>query len=80
MTMWELLSRGQKPLWSALQAYGAEAFGERVRTDPKFRPPRPYACPDATWDLITRCWAMDAAARPRFEEIADELKAILDGM
>ncbi|KAI9022650.1 kinase-like domain-containing protein [Hyaloraphidium curvatum] len=87
MTMWELLSQGDLPLFDELMdedllipGHGVdmEAFGERLRSDPRFRPERPRGIPDATWALMQRCWAFDAAARPAFGEVADELKSILD--
>ncbi|KAI9007829.1 hypothetical protein DFJ74DRAFT_689227 [Hyaloraphidium curvatum] len=78
MTMWELLSEGQIPLVRDSRDLGLDMFKERIRTDPRFRPQRPPRCPDATWLLMQRCWAMDAASRPAFAEIADELKRILD--
>ncbi|KAI9029222.1 kinase-like domain-containing protein [Hyaloraphidium curvatum] len=80
VTMWELFSLGEIPLLREARLLGPDAFGERIRTDPGFRPQRPYGCPDATWGLMQRCWAMDAAERPRFEEVADELKAIFESL
>ncbi|KAI9029516.1 kinase-like domain-containing protein [Hyaloraphidium curvatum] len=90
MTMWELLSEGDIPLWDEIQDEGMwipalrqidlQALGARLQNDPPFRPPRPRGTPDATWALMQRCWAMDAATRPSFGDVADELKGILDNL
>ncbi|KAI9007840.1 kinase-like domain-containing protein [Hyaloraphidium curvatum] len=89
MTMWELLSEGDIPLGDELMdeelmipGHGVdlEAFGARLRSDPGFRPERSRGIPDATWGLMQRCWAMDAADRPAFGEVADELKRVLDAL
>ncbi|KAI9029121.1 hypothetical protein DFJ74DRAFT_657254 [Hyaloraphidium curvatum] len=89
MTMWELLSEGKTPLMQELLDEGMiipghgidfEEFKPRIRSDPGFRPERPRGIPDATWALMQRCWAMDAAARPGFGEVADEMKRILDAL
>ncbi|KAI9020308.1 kinase-like domain-containing protein [Hyaloraphidium curvatum] len=89
MTMWELLSEGDIPLADEIheankflhgRGVDLDAFGARILGDPLFRPQRPDRCPDATWMLMQRCWQSDAAARPRFGDVADELKRILEGL
>jgi len=43
------------------------------------RPARPQNvwCPDAIWDLTTRCWTQEAAARPNAQEIYEFFRSTL---
>ncbi|KAI9003020.1 hypothetical protein DFJ74DRAFT_775065 [Hyaloraphidium curvatum] len=45
--------------------------------EPDYRPARPEGCPNSAWEVMTRCWAFEPAARPAFGEVADKLKAVL---
>ncbi|KAI9002505.1 kinase-like domain-containing protein [Hyaloraphidium curvatum] len=72
----ELWSKGDLPFDDC--GLGLHEFGERIAADPGFRPGRPDGCPEALWRLMGRCWAYEAAERPRFAEVADALKEMLD--
>ncbi|KAI9012189.1 kinase-like domain-containing protein [Hyaloraphidium curvatum] len=83
MMMWELWSEGDIPLEEEMadeDIHSAMHLGERIKEDKEseFRPKRPDPCPDSAWELMSRCWAFDAAARPTFREVADALRATIE--
>src|SRR4051794_7544505 len=82
MTMWELFSQGDTPMYDEMLdlGLGEDALRDRIEKDPTFRPERPDFCPDATWTLMQECWAFDWAARPSFDAVADRLGRIIEGL
>ncbi|KAI9030620.1 kinase-like domain-containing protein [Hyaloraphidium curvatum] len=83
MMTWELFSMGEMPFEDDLLEIPAQAvaqmFGERIKSEPDYRPTRPDGCPDGAWDVMTQCWAFDQAARPAFGAVADGLKGVQMG-
>ncbi|KAI9010102.1 kinase-like domain-containing protein, partial [Hyaloraphidium curvatum] len=75
MILYEVAAQGQRPFGSALsarQVVSSLSWAIRAGT----RPVRPYASEgitDATWDLITKCWAQEPSMRPTFATAKEQL-------
>lgn len=68
--LWELLT-SRLPYADMPSLAAAAGVVERG-----LRPPVPADAPPAVADLMQRCWAADAAMRPPFTRICEELAAI----
>jgi hypothetical protein len=64
------------------QLVGKLSAGERLEIPPHAALPGPdthlFAGLDAYIGLLQRCWAQDPAERPRFQEVIQELRRLLE--
>ena len=63
VTMWEIFSRGQQPF----SDFKDEEVLEKVCKD--LRLPKPLQCPQLVYEVMQKCWIVDTAKRPSFEEL-----------
>lgn len=66
--MWEVATMGAIPY----QSHGVFKDDEQVQVgvcSGALRLPRPPGCNDCIYDIMTRCWEQQAAARPTFREL-----------
>ena len=52
---------------------GLELIRTPLLAAPQEHPPRPTACADAVWQLLTSCWLTEPSARPPFAKVAREM-------
>jgi serine/threonine protein kinase len=73
VTIWELLT-GDVPY----DGLPRDEVSARV-VDGSLRPERlrKEKCPSAVWELVQRCWAGEAAARPTAREVCETLRAMM---
>lgn len=66
MTVWELLTYGERPYENVPARDVPELLekGERL--------PQPAICTIDVYMIMIKCWMLDAESRPSFKELADE--------
>ena len=66
MTVWELLTYGERPYENVPAREVPELLekGERL--------PQPAICTIEVYMIMIKCWMLDAESRPSFKELADE--------
>ncbi|KAF8055467.1 rckA [Scenedesmus sp. PABB004] len=55
-----------------------DALAYAARVAGGFRPERPRSMPQGVWDVVSRCWAHDPAARPSAAWVLQQLQQLLD--
>ncbi|KAG8228527.1 hypothetical protein J437_LFUL008984 [Ladona fulva] len=65
VTLWEMFSYGKQPYGELRGAQVIQLIerGERL--------PKPARCPDAVWELMSKCWAYNAKDRPTFSALSE---------
>eukprot|EP01119_Soliformovum_irregulare_P023344 TRINITY_DN813_c1_g2_i1.p1 TRINITY_DN813_c1_g2~~TRINITY_DN813_c1_g2_i1.p1 ORF type:complete len:830 (-),score=152.70 TRINITY_DN813_c1_g2_i1:8-2497(-) len=70
IVMWEMATNGKAPFgWlSNKEVWDQVPRGEKLD--------RPQQCSDEFWEIMSGCWSLDPAHRPRFSKILDDLQAM----
>uniref|UniRef100_A0A8C7C9C6 receptor protein-tyrosine kinase n=1 Tax=Oncorhynchus kisutch TaxID=8019 RepID=A0A8C7C9C6_ONCKI len=63
ISMWEVMSYGERPYWEMSNQDVIKAVEE------SYRLPGPMDCPVVLYHLMMACWQKDRNSRPKFEEI-----------
>ncbi|KAK6322920.1 hypothetical protein J4Q44_G00077120 [Coregonus suidteri] len=71
ITMWEVMSYGERPYWEMSNQDVIKAVEE------SYRLPGPMDCPVALYHLMMACWQKDRNSRPKFEEIVSLLDKLI---
>jgi len=67
--VWELFSKGSVPYAGMTNTESTQKIFQGYRL------PKPDSCPEEVFNLVLRCWSMNAAERPTFDEIVQKLMA-----
>jgi len=71
VTIWEIFSYGEMPLKTLKNSDVLNALKGGLR------PRMPNNCPQAFWNLLSKCWMHKMNERPKFAELGEKLKPFL---
>jgi len=71
VVLWELMTRGVSP-YPEVDNWDVIKFLRSGR-----RMSRPMYCPKELYEVMLQCWSCDSKTRPSFDELADNVKAVI---
>ena len=71
VTMWEIFTLGKVQPYSNLT--DGEVVADAIKGRDRTLLERPDDCPEDIYEIMRRCWAIDAGQRPTFDELQDSL-------